>query len=145
MNNRAGPRAPSPAQRQLRDASAAFEATLARLGWTDEVLVQKLGALVDANTTVLAQKDGEFTDQMEIPDNRARQAAIHTMLQLRRAFPSAKVEIGGTVRVEQLYDIALRMESMPIERLVQMVEAEDAELMLTEGSPSGEVSPPDLP
>ena len=146
MNNRGGPRAPSPAIRQLREASASFEATLVRLGWTDERLVEKLGALVDANKTLVASKDGEFTDQIEVPDNPARHAALHTMLQIRRAFPSAKVEVGGTVRIEQLYDVALRMESMPLERLAQIVDADDAELALTEGSvPDGEVRQAELP
>lgn len=144
MNNRSGPRAPSPALRQLRAAESAFAATLTRLGWTDEMLIQKLGALVDAEQTLVAQKDGEFTDQIEVPDNRARLAAIHTMLKLKSAYPSTKVEIGGTVRVEQLYDIALRLEQLPTERLAEIVDAEDAELLLSEGALNGEVRPPDL-
>jgi hypothetical protein len=129
----------------LAAAASAFEAALTRMGWTDDVLIQRLGALVDANTTLVAQKDGEFTDQIEVPDNRARQAAIHTMLQLKRAYPSTKIEVGGVVRVEQLYDVALRLESMTTERLAEIVDAEDAELLLTEGSRDAEVREADVP
>ena len=146
MNNQGGPRSPSPAERQLREGYSAFQAALDRLGWTDEVLVQRLGALVDAETTLVTTKNGEFTDEYKVPDNRARQAAIHTMLQLKRAYPSTKVEIAGTVRVEQLQAIALRMEAMPVEQLIQMVEAEDAELVaLAEGGPRVEERRAELP
>lgn len=128
MNNRGAARSPSPAQRQLTAANAAIEGVLDTVGWSMERLLTALGNLAEANKTVLATKDGEFTDSMDIPDNPIRLNALTTMLQLRRAFPASRVEVGGTVRVEQLHAIALQLSGLSVEQLGELIEADDAVL-----------------
>lgn len=145
MNNRSGKRAPA-ADRQLAAARAAVDADLDALGFTVRAILEKLGQLTDANKTLVAAKDGEFTDSIEVPDNPTRLNAVTTMLHLRSAFPSTKVEVTGTVRVEQLQAMVLKLEQLSPERLDQLIEAEDAELLaLTEGGPRDEVRAPNVP
>lgn len=148
MNNRGSKRSPTVADRQLAEARASVEADLDALGFTTRAILEKLGALSEATKTLVASKDGEFTDEIEVPDNPVRLNAVTTMLQLRRAFPSTKVEVSATLRVEQLQAMVLRLEQLPPERLDQLLDAEDAELLaLTEGSPpdAAEARQADLP
>jgi hypothetical protein len=136
VNNRGSKRSPSAADQRLAEARASVEADLDALGFTTRAILEKLGALSEAKKTLVAAKDGEFTDEIEVPDNPVRLNAVTTMLQLRRAFPSTKVEVSTTVRVEQLQAMVLRLEQLPPERLDQLLDAEDADLLaLTEGSP----------
>jgi hypothetical protein len=125
-------------------ANAAIEAIMDELGWTTEAILRRLGELAGAKKTLIATKDGEITDSLRVPDNPVRKAAVDTMLQLRRAFPSTRIEVGGSIRVEQLTAIALQLESVPLERLVEIVDADDATLMLTE-APDAQEREADLP
>jgi phage terminase small subunit len=47
-------------------AQRAFKMILAERGVTDEFLAEKIRSLLDAKTTIYAQKDGIFTDSREV-------------------------------------------------------------------------------
>lgn len=147
MNNQADTRSPKlpESTRMLRRADQAIEAELDALGLTTREILSRLGRLSEATKTMLATKDGEFTDEMEIPDNPVRMAAVETLLKLRSAFPSSKLEVSGTFRVEQLQSLAIRLEGLPPERLQEIIDAEDVTPLLLEAPDVDEVRPTDMP
>ena len=112
------------ADRALRAGIAARMDAIQSL--QEDVLLGQLSALTMADRTVLAARNGRFTDERKVEDNVTRLKALELALQLRNAFPAKQLEVTGQVRVEQLYELAVRMETLPIAQLRELAGVVDA-------------------
>ena len=94
-------------------------------GLTEIALLDRLSHLAHmATKRAIVYKDGHEVLRTEIEEPAVQLAATKEALQLRAAYPAKQVELTGSIKVEELHELAVRFEELPADRLAQIVDAE---------------------
>lgn len=100
------PQATNNAVARMADRVAAI---FDKVGLTEEYIAAKIKESTVAERTETAQRNGEFTDLLVLPDNPVRLKALETAARLRRMFPQSDNEDDNkpTVAVQIVTNVQL--------------------------------------
>jgi hypothetical protein len=126
----AGYGSPQAASMSLRRARETMPDLMDRVGFTDEVLIQKyLSPLLDAKKTLYFQNGGIVMDKREVPALDIRQSSLDMAFRLKNKYPN-KLEIEHSGVVQHLMTETEKKEAAESLQRIAAFEGEESESVI---------------